>query len=257
MKLYLSRGMVATAFLAATLSLLLASTRLSAASPNDGAALGVIVQNIPFARLDQMGIPQGVSVRSVLPGSSAHDAGIEPNDILVAMDEMPIYSTDRLLWLVSKQPPGRSVSLSLRRSDGGQWQPMDVAVTLAEAPPLPERATLPSPGEPAWLGIQMQPLTGPLRRGYGIPEYEGVMIAAIESDSPAERAGLEAGDVLLRVDRRRVRSPRDVNRAIDFFDPGDRVELEVIRDATRRTIEITLGGKAVASRTSPGAAPAG
>lgn len=251
MRLSFPKGMVATLWLAATLPLLIVSGRVIAAPPSDGAALGVSVQDIPFSRLDQLGIPQGVSVRSVLPGSSAEEAGIEPNDILVAMDTKPIYSTERLRWLVSKQPPGESVSLNMRRSQGGDWRPMDVKVTLAAALPLPVREPLPSPGEPAWLGIRIQPLSGPLRRAYGILEYDGVLIGAIETDSPAEQAGLQAGDVLLRIDRRRIRSPRDVYRAINFFDPGDRIELEVIRDAAPRTIEIILGAKAVALWSAP------
>ena len=96
MRLSFPKGMVATLWLAATLPLLIVSGRVIAAPPSDGVALGVIVQDIPFSRLDQLGIPQGVSVRSVLPGSSAEEAGIEPNDILVAMDTKPIYSTERL-----------------------------------------------------------------------------------------------------------------------------------------------------------------
>jgi C-terminal processing protease CtpA/Prc len=213
----------------------------SSAEQGEGPMLGVVVQDVPFQRLEDLGISYGVSVRSVVPASPAATAGIQPDDIVVALDGSPVYSAQRLQWLVSKRPAGEPITLRIQRGAKANGEQIDIEVT-------PAPATAGAAGQPtavaagwAWLGIQMQPLTEALRRRYGVPAGLGVLIADVEANSPAATAKLQAGDVLVRIDRRIVRSPLDVYRALNFFDPGETVELEVMHDAAPKTLEVTLG----------------
>jgi putative serine protease PepD len=73
------------------------------------------------------------------------------------------------------------------------------------------------------------------------PNGDGAQIAEATAGGPSDRAGLQAGDVVTKVDGDTVRSPDDVARAIDDNKPGDRVEVTVTRGGSEHTIEVTLG----------------
>jgi membrane-associated protease RseP (regulator of RpoE activity) len=81
------------------------------------------------------------------------------------------------------------------------------------------------------------------RQRHAAPLDRGVLITGVATDSAAAKAGVLSGDVLVRIDRREIRSLRDVYRALDFFDPGESVELEVLRDGANQVLEAELGGR--------------
>ncbi|HEV3408026.1 MAG TPA: trypsin-like peptidase domain-containing protein [Gaiellaceae bacterium] len=87
--------------------------------------------------------------------------------------------------------------------------------------------------EHAYLGVSLAERDG----------ASGAEIADVRSGSPAERAGLEAGDVITRVDGRAVETTEDVHRAIESKKPGDELELTVDRDGATRTVTATLGSR--------------
>jgi len=223
--------------------LLLPATSAYSAAQGGGPTLGVVVQDVPFERLEELGIPYGVSVRSVVPASPAAVAGIEPGDVMIALGGSPVYSATRLQWLVSKRPAGEPVTLKLRRGAKDVGEQIDIDITPAPATAAAPEGQPPPVATRDWasLGIQMQPLSDALRRRFGIPEGQGVLISDVEANSPAATAALQAGDVLMRIDRRKIHSPFDVYRALNFFDPGETVQLELMRDAARQTVEVTLG----------------
>jgi S1-C subfamily serine protease len=216
------------------------------AAPTAGPTLGVVVGDLTFEQIDELGISLGVRVHAVVPESPAAEAGVESGDIIIALDGAPIYSPQRLQWILSKQPPGEPVVLSIRRGEGETAE----VIELKAVPTLPqaEEGIAQVPGtmdQRAWLGVRMQPMTSALEQQYAVPRGRGVLIADVGPQSPAARAGLLPGDVLVRIDRRTVRSLGDVYRALAFFDPGETVELEVVREGETTTLEATLGGKAV------------
>ncbi len=92
-----------------------------------------------------------------------------------------------------------------------------------------------------WLGVQIQPLTDELARSFDAPATSGVLIADVYADGPSRRAGLEAGDIVIVADGRRVEEPRDLLNAIAESSPGRTIEIEVYRNGTQRSIEVTLG----------------
>ena len=69
----------------------------------------------------------------------------------------------------------------------------------------------------------------------------GADIQSVTPGSPADDAGLEAGDVITRVDGRPVRDPDDVAEAVSANEPGDRVEVEVASGSSERTVDVQLG----------------
>ena len=94
----------------------------------------------------------------------------------------------------------------------------------------------------AWLGVQLQALNDDLRDALDLDEdIEGVLVAEVLEDSPAEEAGLEDGDVIISLDGEDMASVGDLVQAINDHSPGDKVRIAVIRDGRRATITAELG----------------
>ena len=91
-------------------------------------------------------------------------------------------------------------------------------------------------GDRAYLGVHLTPLSDPLRAYFEAPEGQGVLISAVEKDSPAERAGLKAGDVIIGLDGKTIESARGLIKAMMKVEKGRSVQVELIRDRSRQTI---------------------
>jgi len=92
-----------------------------------------------------------------------------------------------------------------------------------------------------WLGVSIQPLTPELAKGFGLREAKGVLISDVVQDSPAERAGIGAGDIVTEFDKKKVESPQDLQKAVAATAPGKGVPVKVWRDKTEKTLEIKIG----------------
>lgn len=218
-----------------------AAPAVRAAPASEGPSLGVMVRDTPFSRLEALGLGHGVTVGAVVEGSPADQAGIARGDILVSLDGLPIYSSARLQWLVSQQSHGKTLSLRVHRAGSAAGEGSDVEVVLEPIAPAGGSPAAGDENGQAWLGVRMQPMTEALRTAYGVPQGQGVLITDVVADSPAAGAGLRAGDVITRIDRRAVRSTRDVRRGVDFFDPGETVPIVVIRNSEQKELPVTLG----------------
>jgi len=92
-----------------------------------------------------------------------------------------------------------------------------------------------------WLGVSIQPLTPELARSFGAKDVKGVLISDIVPDSPAARAGLKPGDILLEFEGKRMEGPGDLQRAVGLFAPGQSARLKVWREQGERAVEVKIG----------------
>ena len=92
-----------------------------------------------------------------------------------------------------------------------------------------------------WLGVSIQELTPELAKGFGLKEPRGVLIADVVKDSPADRAGLTSGDVLIEFDSKKVDTPQDLQKIVAATAPGKGVPVKVWREKGEKTLEIRLG----------------
>lgn len=90
------------------------------------------------------------------------------------------------------------------------------------------------------VGVEILPLTEELRRHFGVPEDRGVMVSRVVPDSPAEKAGLEAADIVTSVDGEGIDSPATLSRMVRSKEPGDSVSLEVWRDGRPESFEVGI-----------------
>jgi serine protease Do len=92
-----------------------------------------------------------------------------------------------------------------------------------------------------WLGVSIQPLTPELAKSFGLKDEKGVLISDVVQDSPAERAGIAAGDIVVEFDKKRVDTPQDLQKAVAATVPGKGVPVKVWREKNEKTLEIKIG----------------
>ena len=96
--------------------------------------------------------------------------------------------------------------------------------------------------EHAYLGVANPvPVTEELDRSFDLGVEEGALIQVVPEGSPAAEAGLRRGDVIVELGGDPIRTVEDLYSAIRRRDPGDEVELEIVRDGERETLDVTLG----------------
>ncbi len=91
-----------------------------------------------------------------------------------------------------------------------------------------------------FLGVQIQPVTEDIASSIGLSKAEGAIVARVENDSPADKAGVKTGDAITSVNGKTVKDARELSREIAGFNPGSTVKLKVWRDGKERDVEVKL-----------------
>jgi membrane-associated protease RseP (regulator of RpoE activity) len=102
-----------------------------------------------------------------------------------------------------------------------------------------------------YLGIRLLEMTPELRTHFGAPKDAGVLVAGVESESPAAKAGIKVGDIVTRADGEKIESGRDLTHVVRGMKSGETLKVEVSRDRAvkllavkieeRRAAEVDLG----------------
>ena len=92
-----------------------------------------------------------------------------------------------------------------------------------------------------WIGVQIQPVTPDIADSLGLKKAEGALVAEPQKDSPAVKAGIEAGDVITAVDGQPVKDARDLAKKIGALAPKTSVKLDVLHKGTEKAVTLTLG----------------
>jgi serine protease Do len=92
-----------------------------------------------------------------------------------------------------------------------------------------------------WIGVQIQPVTQDIADSLGLKKAEGALVAEPQKDSPAVKAGIEAGDVITAVDGKPVKDARDLAKKIGVLPPKASVKLAVLHKGSEKTVTLTLG----------------
>ncbi len=92
-----------------------------------------------------------------------------------------------------------------------------------------------------WLGVSIQALSPELAREFGVKDTKGVLVNEVVSDSPAAKAGVQRGDILLEFDGKKLEGPGDLQRAVGLFAPDQSARLKVLRDGSEKTLEVKIG----------------
>ena len=94
-----------------------------------------------------------------------------------------------------------------------------------------------------WLGVAIQDLTADVARSLDLAGVEGVLVSDVLDGGPASKAGLEAGDVVVRVDGKATKSAAELRNRIALLMPGTKKELAISRDGKTKTLTIARRGR--------------
>lgn len=245
---------------------LLASNALKASDPEQGdmegvwsyvsvggSWLGVALEDVTAENMGQYKLAreQGAIVKEIEKDSPAERAGLRENDVILTYADVPILSVRQLRRLIGETPVGRTVTLTVSR-DGSQ-QTLQVKMDKRSHKPSDFRffrkgdafdfGNLPHFGEKLVrprLGVTLQSLTEQMGEFLGVKDGKGVLITSVAKDSPAAKAGLKAGDVVVEIDNAAVESAQDLHRALSKKPDADQVTLKIIRDKRSQTIPVQL-----------------
>ena len=92
-----------------------------------------------------------------------------------------------------------------------------------------------------WIGVAIQDVNENLAKSFNLPKAEGILVSEVQAGSPAEAAGLQRGDVILRLDNRVLENVNDLRNTIAMTAPKTKVTLQLVRDGKNKDVEITIG----------------
>jgi len=245
---------------------------------SDGGYLGVQTEEVTRENFGKLGLREvrGVAVVKVIEGSPAQSAGLQDGDVIVKINGEEISSGRKLTRLIGEISPDHTAKVTVLR--GGSERDINVTLGKRPMPkfaegafPSPEgfkdfdfkfpekdfefkmpdldkleryRFEPGKPGEPMvfsfgnrrQIGVGLTPLSKQLNDHFGLTH--GALFNTVRQDSPAAKAGLKAGDIILEVDGKAVKGELDVARAIAEKKEGD-VSITYIRGGQRQTVRVT------------------
>lgn len=113
--------------------------------------------------------------------------------------------------------------------------PIDVAIDISNQLKASGRIAR------GWLGISIQEVTKELAESFGLKQTSGALIAGIEKNSPADKGGLEAGDIILKFDGKVIATSSDLPRVVATTKPGKVVPVEIVRKGANKTLQLGVG----------------
>ncbi len=240
-----------------------------------GSWLGVETLEVNGAKAKELNLPaeRGVLLGKIAPDSPASKSGLKENDVVTDINGEHLEGAAQFRRMIREIPAGRTVQLTVWRD--GRTQTLSVTLGKAEElrhnkmwaapgafafrmpempdmPDLPEVAEIPDvPSIDGWngsvflggqprLGIDAEDLNGQLGSYFGAPEGEGILVRSVTSGSPAEKAGLKAGDVITSLDGERLRSVGDLRQklAVRHSDADKDKDKEKNKDSKERTVKL-------------------
>jgi serine protease Do len=213
--------------------------------------LGVAIQEIDGTRAKELKLTEeaGVEVTHIAPDSPAEKAGVKTGDVITQYNGQRVEGMDQFSRMVRETPAGREVKIAIIRNGTPQTIAARVAARPGISAQLIPQAPVQQPFEfrfpdmpqshMTWrsplLGIEAEALDGQLAEFFGVKE--GVLVRTVSKGSAADKAGIKAGDVIVRVDDAKVATPADISAHLRGL-RGRPVSVVVVRD--RKEVNVML-----------------
>jgi len=197
--------------------------------------MGVHIQPITEALAKALNLDErkGALVADVISGSPAEEAGVKRGDVIVSFDGKAVDQSHDLPALVAATPVGEKASVKVLRDGKERELTLEVGRLEAEGPEV--KTSVAEDTEGKW-GLRLQDLTPQIAQRLGVDAEQGALVTDVEPGSPADRASLRRGDVILEVDQEPVTSAEDVKQAVG---DKDSVLLLVQRKQIKQFVAMT------------------
>ena len=208
--------------------------------------IGVSVGSIAREAVDEFGLKdrKGAVVQSVAPDSAANKAGLEPGDVIIGWAGKPVTSRDELVRMVVNTRPGTTVPVRVIRDRMERTISITVDELDLEAETNSARSNGREPADPvqetsSGFGITLQNITPEIARRLRMENRRGAVVTDVEQGSPAARAGMQPGDVIVRVGRQEVETAADAQRELARIPSGGTAFLRVVRGGQETFVTVT------------------
>ncbi len=227
------------------------------------AYLGVDISEVTPERVGALKLKeeQGVEVLLVDQDSPAGKAGLKEHDVILTLNGTEVESGAQLRRMIHETPPGRTVTLGISRDGQMQtvkaqladrrkalaWKDKQGENGFAAIPPIPPIPNFPQIEIPSIIvvhsslrsGLMVENLTPQLGEFFGAKGGKGVLVRSVEKGSVAAKAGLRAGDVIIRVNSETVSDVGDFSQALRSHTSGN-ASVGVIREKREQTISLPV-----------------
>jgi len=232
-------------------------------STDEGGWLGVEIAEVTAEKAKDLKLSavRGVIVDGVEPDSPAAKAGIKEKDVITQYDGQPVEGAVQFRRLIRETPPGRSVRLEISR--GGSLQNISVELgdrtevyvrkmkgkmrdfggaysfSMPNVEELPDMPEVLDPRTPV-LGINAEDLTSQLGSYFGAPNNAGILVREVRPGTPADKAGLKAGDVITKVEGKEVRNLADLRAQLREKSNQASVNMSVLRKGSEISVTVPI-----------------
>ncbi|MBW2130921.1 MAG: DegQ family serine endoprotease [Deltaproteobacteria bacterium] len=189
--------------------------------------LGVGIQDVKGEVAEYYGLKEGegVLVAQVFPGDPAEKAGIQPQDIILEVNEKKVGSSRELSRLIADIGVGEEARIKLLRNGKEEI----ITVTIAKREDTRVTAEKPRNETESQIGIQVADLTPEMANRLNLPETQGVVVVDVASGSKAEAAGIIQGDVIKEINHMPTHSVKAFKEAFDKVKTGETFQMFILR----------------------------
>jgi C-terminal processing protease CtpA/Prc len=224
-----------------------------------GAWLGVALRDMTKEFSDEMklSVKDGAFVSEVVDESPADSAGIKENDVIIELNGSPVAAAGDVVKRIGDMKSGETATVGVMR-DG---EKKSFTVKLGERPAMHQRWEMPMTGMTmphmrmhdmplapmvnrgfgaGVEGMQLMELTDQLGKYFEAPDGKALLVTNVKKNSAARKAGIAAGDVLIKIGSTDIEEMSDLHQALKDAKAGETVDVQLIRKGAHKTVKLEV-----------------
>jgi len=214
-----------------------------------GGWLGVRIENVNAKIAEKLNLKneEGVLITHVEKNSPAEKAGLKKDDVILKFGKNDLKDSEELVDLVGKSKSGENVAVQVIRDK----EKKNISVVIGQRPKNEDKLFNFSESFPkgfpfnmnvnrARIGVQLMELNPELGEYFGSPTKKGMLVKKVEKNSPAEKAGIKPGDVIIGIGKETVEDLHDITSATRDLKNGEKAELTIIRKGSEIKVPVEV-----------------
>ncbi|HEX9973781.1 MAG TPA: PDZ domain-containing protein [bacterium] len=206
--------------------------------------LGVSIEPLSRQLKKELKAEFGVVITNIEEDSPSDKDGLMEDDVIQQVNDVKIRRTSTLTRIIRKMKPGDTAAIIVIRDGkekaikvtiGKYKESSSFSINLGRGANIFRHF-----GGKAYLGVQLHELNEGLAEYFSVKPDAGVLVLEVEDDSPAEKSGIKAGDIIAKVDNETVSHPEDIQEILAELEEDDEIEIELIQKGKKKTVKVML-----------------